>query len=273
MELVVFDLDGTLLDRNQTLSPFTLETLDALSERGILYTIATGRTHLAARKCLTQHHFEHWMIFKNGVEWWHPLKQQYRHQTSLKRDSVDFALSHFSLNGVTPFVFCVASDGSHKVYHPPIKAHLSNLIANELGQHEELSLHPIREMKNDDVVTNLSALGSEGQASSIVLSLNGINEIKAYCGGGVYNKDVFWIDIHHQNACKGSAISALKNELGANKIIAFGDGDNDLSMFEYADEFFVPNNATMRIKSHATKVIGHHNDDGVAHFLRDYFQL
>ncbi|ADZ91718.1 HAD-IIB family hydrolase [Marinomonas mediterranea] len=273
MELVVFDLDGTLLNKHQALSPFTLETLEAMRDKKIFYTIATGRTHLAARKCLVEHNFQEWMIFKNGVEWWHPLKKQYRHQTSLTKESVEYALTQFELASVTPFIFCITRDGTHKVYHPPVTSPLSDLIENELGKHDELSLHPIQEMAFDDIATNISALGSQQQAVSVVTSLENQNELKAYCGGGVYNKDTFWIDVHHQDACKGSAINTLKSELGATKVLAFGDGDNDLSMFDYADASFAPHNAAPHVKSRATDVIGHHNEDGVAHFLRDYFSL
>ena len=43
MELIVFDLDGTLLDSRGQLSRYTRDTLAALSERGVAYTVATGR--------------------------------------------------------------------------------------------------------------------------------------------------------------------------------------------------------------------------------------
>ena len=44
MELIVFDLDGTLLNRQSTISDYTSETLQLLSKREIAYTVATGRT-------------------------------------------------------------------------------------------------------------------------------------------------------------------------------------------------------------------------------------
>ena len=38
MELIVFDLDGTLLDRKSAVSGHTRETLQRLQQRGIAYT-------------------------------------------------------------------------------------------------------------------------------------------------------------------------------------------------------------------------------------------
>jgi hydroxymethylpyrimidine pyrophosphatase-like HAD family hydrolase len=57
------------------------------------------------------------------------------------------------------------------------------------------------------------------------------------------------------------------------RVICFGDSDNDLSMFEVADESYAPANTTDAIKSAATAVIGHHDDEGIARFLRERFEL
>jgi hydroxymethylpyrimidine pyrophosphatase-like HAD family hydrolase len=65
----------------------------------------------------------------------------------------------------------------------------------------------------------------------------------------------------------------LKHELGASNIICFGDSDNDLSMFELADECYAPANAKPAIKAAASKVIGDNHEDGIAHFLRERFSL
>ena len=95
----------------------------------------------------------------------------------------------------------------------------------------------------------------------------------AYMGDSIYNKDYAWIDIHHSAASKGSALGMLKQPLGVERFICFGDSDNDLSMFEIADEAYAPANALPEIKERATEVIEHHNDDGIARFLRERFSL
>ncbi len=44
-------------------------------------------------------------------------------------------------------------------------------------------------------------------------------------------------------------------------------------MFANADESYAMANAKADVKAAATDVIGHHNEDGVAHFLREKYQL
>jgi hypothetical protein len=44
-------------------------------------------------------------------------------------------------------------------------------------------------------------------------------------------------------------------------------------MFDYADEAYAPANANDNVKSAATAVIGHHDEEGIARFLRERFAL
>jgi hydroxymethylpyrimidine pyrophosphatase-like HAD family hydrolase len=44
-------------------------------------------------------------------------------------------------------------------------------------------------------------------------------------------------------------------------------------MFSLADEAYAPLNAKESIKAAATAVIGHHDEDGIARFLRRRFGL
>ncbi|MDJ0918544.1 MAG: HAD hydrolase family protein, partial [Woeseiaceae bacterium] len=82
-----------------------------------------------------------------------------------------------------------------------------------------------------------------------------------------------WIDIHHTDANKGGAVMSLKKQLGASRVVCFGDGTNDISMFEAADESYAPENAEPEVKEAATAIIGHHDEDGIATFLRERFKL
>ena len=72
MELLVFDLDGTLLGKDSRISKFTGDTLSMLRERGIRYTAATGRTLHAADSVLNGHYF-------NAVSYTHLRAHETRH--------------------------------------------------------------------------------------------------------------------------------------------------------------------------------------------------
>ncbi|MCU0989920.1 MAG: HAD family hydrolase, partial [Xanthomonadales bacterium] len=83
MELIVFDLDGTLLDSRGAVSDYTRDTLARLSDLGVAYTVATGRTLHAARELLAPHGFRLPQVYKNGVMIWDPASDVYSHSNFL----------------------------------------------------------------------------------------------------------------------------------------------------------------------------------------------
>ena len=91
----------------------------------------------------------------------------------------------------------------------------------------------------------------------------------AYVGTAWEDETWRWIDIHHVEASKGGAIDILREQLGLTRVVCFGDSDNDLSMFARADEAYAPANAKPEVQAAATAVIGHHDEDGIARFLRE----
>jgi len=99
------------------------------------------------------------------------------------------------------------------------------------------------------------------------------DHLVAYMGVGASTTDTCWLDIHHSEGSKGGAVAQLKRDLGVKRVVCFGDSDNDLSMFATADEAYAPENAKDDVKRAATAVIGHHDQDGIALFLRQRFKL
>ena len=113
MELIVFDLDGTLLNSKSEVSGHTRETLQQLSRRGIAYTVATGRTLHAARDLLEGHGFTLPHIYKNGVVIWQPDSDEYSHSNLLTNPEIQHVVEAFMEQAVTPFIFPMTSVSFH----------------------------------------------------------------------------------------------------------------------------------------------------------------
>ena len=56
--------------------------------------------------------------------------------------------------------------------------------------------------------------------------------------------------------------------LGADRVVSFGDGKNDLPLFQASDACYAVANAVPELKKCATAVIGSNQEDGVAAWLR-----
>ena len=273
MELIVFDLDGTLLNRQSTISDYTSETLKLLSKREIAYTVATGRTLHGARAILEGHHFPLPRAYKNGVMIWHPEQQRYSSSMTLTAAELDNVVHACLHQGLTPFVFTLNADNNNTVYHSVLQADADFELVRVLGLDGHVRMRALDELPADATVTHINSIGAPAAIKAVVHSVEDEAHLVAYSGIAREGAAWHWLDIHHSDASKGGAIRTLKGLLGLERVICFGDSDNDLSMFEAADEAYAPANANDAIKSAATAVIGHHDEEGIAHFLRERFAL
>ncbi len=273
MRLVVFDLDGTLLNARSEVSAFTAETLTLMRASGIPYTVATGRTLHAARGPIERHQFALPHILKNGAMIWCPVRQDYSHRHLLTQQEVWHVMAAMTLREITPFVFTLETDGRHAVYHGILKNEAEGNLAQLFEDERHLPVEPLRNMPATAHVIALSGMGPADTVRSVIDMIADEADLVAYTGTAIQEQNLRWIDIHHSRGSKGSGITALRDEFGYDEIIVFGDGENDMSMFAIATESYATANAHSGLKEQATEVIGHHDEDGVAHFLRKRFGL
>ena len=79
--------------------------------------------------------------------------------------------------------------------------------------------------------------------------------------------DMYFLEIISGTVNKASGALQVKEIVGADKIIAFGDNLNDIPLFEIADESYAVSNAEDALKAIATGIIGSNNEDAVAEFI------
>ncbi|MDG2048220.1 MAG: HAD family hydrolase [Halioglobus sp.] len=273
MDLIVFDLDGTLLNKKSQVSEHTRDTLQQLRRRNIAYTVATGRTLQSARSLLDGQGFTLPHIYKNGVLTWRPESDVYSHSNLLTGAEIEAVLEAFLSVAVTPFIFTVEPSNRHVVYHLPMQNDSERRLAKIFSQDRGIEILPVTAMPSDAEITNISALGAREAIEYVADLVKTEEHLMAYAGNAIEGESLCWIDVHHSAASKGGAVANLKRDLGVSRIICFGDSDNDLSMFAMADESYAPSNAKDAVRSVATEVIGHHNEDGISRFLRKRFDL
>ncbi len=273
MELIVFDLDGTLLHSGGKISDYTRETLRRLSARGIAYTVATGRTLHGSIEVLRGSGFTLPQIYKNGVVIWDPSLCEYSQRNLLTQVEVEHVLTAIFEQGITPFIFTLEPGNRHAIYHAPLQTEVEQRLAGNFGNLPDVAILPVAEMPAEADITNISALGDPAAIDRITALIDSEPQLVAYAGAAMEGAAFKWLDIHHTDGSKGAAVEFLREQLGAKQILCFGDSENDLSMFESADESYAPANAKRAVREAARAVIGHHDEDGVARFLRQRFNL
>ena len=272
MNLIFFDLDGTLLNGASEISSFTKETLILLNKKNIAYTIATGRSMLSAKSILNGHDFDLPQIYNNGVTIWDPIIQRLTLENLLSNAEISTVVDAASSQGITPFVHAI--DNYHYfIYHAAPHHDVEKELISKRYFNIKAKILPLEVLPINSQVTNISMIGFADAINEIWRELNTYSNLVAYSGPAIEGNLYRWMDVHHFLASKGSAVTNLKRQLGATNVICFGDSDNDLSMFELADESYAPQNAKENIKESASAVIGHNHEDGIAHFLRERFSL
>ncbi len=273
MELIVFDLDGTLLDRNSMISDYTSKTLKLLSKRNIAYTVATGRMLHGAKAILEGHRFNLPQVYKNGVMIWNPGQRRYTSSMTLTPYELENVVWACIQQDVTPFIFTLDEDHTSTVYHSVLQTDADFELVRVLAIESNIRMRPLDELPEDATVTHVNSIGAPNAIRAVLSSVEDETHLVAYSGIAQEGADWHWLDVHHSAASKGGALSTLKELLCLERVICFGDSDNDLSMFEAADECYAPANANDAIKSAATAIIGHHDEEGIAKFLRERFAL
>ena len=83
-----------------------------------------------------------------------------------------------------------------------------------------------------------------------------------------------YLEITHLNAKKSKGIEFISDleKLTKNELAAFGDGQNDIPMFESVGYSVVMGNATDDVKKYADYVTKSNNEDGVAHAIENFIK-
>ena len=261
--LYVSDLDGTLLRSNETTSEYTNQVINSLVDKGMIFSYATARSLITAKKVTKGIHVKIPLIVYNGA---------------FVMDNVTEEI--LIANYFDDSVYSVLEDLFHNAVYP--------IVYSFMGGREKFSFVPkmctkgmnmFLESRKGDIRTNevnsLSKL-KEGNIFYIVCidepeklkPLYDKYKDKYHC---VYQTDIYtkeqWLEIIPQEASKSNAIKQLQTMLDTEKLIVFGDGKNDIDMFQMADESYAVANAHEELKKYATGVIASNDEDGVAKWL------
>lgn len=78
-----------------------------------------------------------------------------------------------------------------------------------------------------------------------------------------------FLEIMHKNVNKGAALKTLSEKLGIHpeEIIAFGDEQNDIPMFDFVGTAVAMENGSDLAKSHADMITSSNDADGIKNAL------
>ncbi len=255
VKLIVFDMDGTLLNDQHKASERFFKQYKLLKDKGIHFAAASGRQHQSIRHALEPIKDEINIIGENGGV------LQYNKQTStmLKLDDQIIKQSLDIIRRLEDAYIVLCGRKSAYVEHS--KPEFLSTIRNyyqEVKQVEDL-----KTIADDDIlkIAVYHFVSSEQYVLPYVQELQGLVKYIVSAQN--------WLDISPMASNKGYALKILQNKLGISQeeTMVFGDYNNDLEMLQLGDHSFAMQNAHPEVKKIAKYTTKSNNEEGVEHVL------
>lgn len=264
-KLYITDLDGTLLTSEASVSDRTKNLINSLIDKGVRFSLATARTHATVSEMFSDVKLNVPLVMMNGVIIYDPTENKVVSSTDIPRSAAEKVLGVFEKHGKAPMLYY--PDGNKiNIYFSDLNNNYQQDYINLRNESGIKQFHYSEKLNIMDHLIYIVTLDPREELQEIyeeIIKIDGVNCMfysDNYTG-------CYFLEVLSSEVNKGTAASFVKDYIGAEKMIAFGDNLNDIPLFEAADEAYAVSNGHKRLKAIADGVIGDNNSDAVATFI------
>ena len=259
IQLIITDLDGTLLNSQGQLSTPNEKAMRQAMAKGIPVTIATGKTRYSALKIIHKLKLSTPGVFIQGLVIC-AADGAVLEQQQLNLDIIKLVVPFVQEIGADIFAYCherlLAPQDStlrhklHQRYHEPLADILPNLadwaeagVSKLLVQQDNPTFSkPLRQQLLELI----------GQRATLTHALNNS------------------VEILPRGTSKGAGVAWLLQHLGIEPqhVLAIGDAENDMEMLQLVGTSVAMGNAAPHLKAIADHIVADNDADGVAEAIR-----
>ena len=266
--LYISDLDGTLLNKDAELSPYTRKALQELYERGIYFTVATARTFATTVKILEGLDFRVPVILMNGVFIYDITTKKILKQEILPETAVSAIIKILRQYHVDGFMYQIKGNLLTTCYEtledPAMKAFYEKRTKKYYKSFLQVPSFESIE-KNSIVYFTLQNL--HDRLLPVYDAIKALNIVDVELYRDNYSENMWFLECFSKKASKYNAALYLREQYQFDHMIGFGDNLNDLSLFRACDESYAVSNAVTEVREAAAGVIGSHLEDSVVKWL------
>lgn len=257
VKAIASDLDRTLIGEDYELQPRTTDAVAAARTAGIHFVVVTGRMFRSVRPYLQQAGIDDLVVCYQGAIVADPLSGRF-----LRHVTIPLDLAHETIAAVEQKGFqlnCYVDDNLYVAKMTP--------DAHSYAEHQRIPI---------DTVGDLRAWLKSPPTKLVVIgeptALDGLAEqLREQFDGRLYiSKSLpFFLELASPEVSKGAGLGFVADELGftAAETVAFGDGENDVELLDWAGYAVAVANANPKALARADFVCPPVQEQGVAQVI------
>ncbi len=265
-KLLVIDIDGTLLGKNETISAEDRDALARACALGIQVSLSTGRVAQACLKIINQLSLDGYHIFSDGALVSNPKNDEEVYVQPISklmvRQAVEFAHLHevnLEFYSTTHF-FAEQETWSTDIRRQFFGIEPTIVDFTNLWEQERI------------IKGTLTVSSSEERAKADSFYLQFKSSLSLSWTKSPSYPDVDFINVLAPGISKGKALEVLASHFGIsmNEIMAIGDGTNDISLFSSVGLAIAMGNASDEVKAVADHITLDVDHSGLAAAVKKF---
>ncbi|HCT65202.1 MAG TPA: hypothetical protein DIC60_08085 [Lachnospiraceae bacterium] len=274
-KLAVTDIDGTLIDSNGKISQKTLDTIKKVTDKGVAFTVCTGRNITKAMPIAKKLGLKVPFVCIDGIIIYDPIQGKPVLGMSMSKESVKKIVDL----GAERNTFIEVSDGFKYYKYLPTKGHrkYDSFNKHDFTGRVRSYLGGIRYVQSPEELCRINGpiyqvvIGAEHEITREITSI-----VRKQGYESIEVRDRLWDEylfINHQGMGKARGVKLLCDyfNISPKEVIAFGDEKNDIDMLELVGMGVAMDNAHDSVKEVADYVTLSNDNDGVAEALVKFF--
>lgn len=270
-KLILFDLDGTLLDDQKRLSAANREALDRAAGQGSEIVIATGRFYNGVPQELLDLPYLRYFILMNGAKVYDRVKDEVLYQAEMDLATAEKIFDYSETLNATVDCYQNGVGWMSRYYYDHLEDYIEDPVVCRMVRSHRIPTDDFRNTvrKGGSTVQKIQLHFRDLSLRPAVMEWlcrelpNVVQSISMVTN----------LEINDAQATKGKALLALCQalDLDVNRTAAFGDGTNDLTMLQRAGIGVAMANGAPAVREAADLIAPTNGEDGVAFVLNQWF--
>ena len=254
------DLDRTLIGEDALLQPRTKAVIAAVRAAGIHVVLVTGRMFQSVRRYALEAGIDDPVVCYQGAVVAEPVSGRW-----LRHEPIPLELAREAIAALNEEGF-----GLNCYVHDELYVSEITPDARRYADFQHLELHAVGPLLDwlDRPPTKLVVIGDPEVLDGLEARLNERFRDRLYISKSL----PYFLELAHPDVTKASGLAFLAERLGftATETVAFGDGENDVELLEWAGYAVAVANAHERVLAVADFVCPSVDEEGVAQTLEAF---